>query len=102
MGSGKTSGQVAHASVAALEKTLKDHSEWVDEWKEQGSEKVVLKVQSKKELLELFVTLKKKFPVVLIKDAGRTQISPGEPTCVGVGPVAEQEIDKFTKELKLL
>lgn len=65
-------------------------------------EKIVLKVDSKKELLEWFERLKKKFPTVLIKDAGRTQIAPGEPTCIGVGPAPENEIDEHTKELKLL
>lgn len=102
MGVGKTAAQCAHASVAALEKTMNEHKDWVTEWKEKGQEKVVLKVGSKKELLELFEKLKKKFPTVLIKDAGRTQIAPGEPTCIGVGPVPENEIDEYTKELKLL
>ena len=102
MGVGKTAAQCAHASVAALEKTLNEHKDWVAEWKEQGQEKVVLKVETKEELLEWFEKLKKKFPAVLIKDAGRTQIGAGEPTCVGVGPVQENEIDGYTKELKLL
>ncbi len=102
MGAGKTAAQCAHAAVSAFEKTMQQHSEWVEEWKMQGQEKVVLKVESKKELLDWFEKLKKKFPTVLIKDAGRTQIAPGEPTCVGVGPVPENEIDTFTKELKLL
>ena len=102
MASGKISSQVAHASIDAYEKTKSSNPEWVEEWREQGQEKVVLKVQSKNELLELFQKLKQQFPAVLIKDAGRTQIAPGEPTCVGVGPVPEKEIDKYTKHLKLL
>ncbi len=102
MGIGKIAAQSAHASVGALEKTLQSHPEWVKEWKTQGQQKVVLKVQSKKELLEWFEILKKIFPTELIKDAGHTQISPNEPTCIGVGPAPEKELDKFTKELKLL
>lgn len=102
MGTGKIAAQSAHASVAALEKTQQEHPPWVEGWKEQGSQKVVLRVDSKKELLDWFEKLKKKFPTALIKDAGRTQIAPNEPTCVGVGPVPENEIDEFTKELKLL
>ncbi|MFH1586565.1 MAG: peptidyl-tRNA hydrolase Pth2 [Candidatus Diapherotrites archaeon] len=102
MSPGKTSAQVAHASVSALEKALKKEPGWVEEWRNSGQEKVVLKVSSKKELFEWFEKLKKLFPAALIKDAGRTQIAPGEATCVGVGPAPEPEIDKFTSELKLL
>ncbi len=102
MSPGKIAAQTAHASVSALEKTLKKEPKWVEEWKNSGQAKVVLKVSGKKELLEWFETLKKLFPAALIKDAGRTQIAPGEVTCVGVGPAPEIEIDKFTSELKLL
>ncbi|MEK6942273.1 MAG: peptidyl-tRNA hydrolase Pth2 [archaeon] len=102
MGTGKVAAQAAHASVAALEKTMNEHEDWVAEWKEQGQEKVVLKVGSKKELLEWFEKLKKRFPTALIKDAGRTQIAPNEPTCIGIGPAPENEIDEYTKGLKLL
>jgi PTH2 family peptidyl-tRNA hydrolase len=38
----------------------------------------------------------------LITDAGSTQIAPGTKTCLGVGPAEEKEIDKITKDLKLL
>ena len=102
MGRGKTAAQVAHAAVEAMEKISRDFPEWVEKWKEQGQEKVVLKVDSERELVLLFEQVKKKFPAALIKDAGRTQIAPGTITCFGVGPVPEQEIDEFTKDLKLV
>ncbi len=41
MGAGKVGSQSAHASVEALGKTLKEHPDWVKEWKGQGQEKVV-------------------------------------------------------------
>ena len=99
MGKGKIAAQVAHASVNALEKA---DSKTVEEWKNHGMKKIVLKVGSKQELLELFQKLKKLFPAALIKDAGLTQITPGEPTCVGIGPTSEIELDKFLGDLKLL
>lgn len=102
MGKGKIASQSSHASLAAYEKTLNKKPEYVEEWKEQGQAKIVLKVGSKKELLELFEKLKNLFPTALIKDAGKTQITPGEPTAIGIGPVPASEINKFTKELKLL
>lgn len=102
MGKGKIAGQSSHASLEAVEKTQKQEPNWFSEWKEKGQAKIVLKVADKKELLELFEKAKKKLPTALIKDAGRTQISPGEPTAVAIGPAPEHLIDEFTKHLKLL
>lgn len=99
MGKGKASVQVAHASVAVLEKVDKG---LVRQWKEEGMKKIVLKVSGKRELLELFETAKRSLPAALIKDAGLTQIELGEPTCVGIGPAKEEELDRITGSLKLL
>lgn len=102
MGKGKIAAQCSHAALEAVEKIKRENPEWVGEWKEEGQQKVVLKVQSKKELVELFEEVKRRFPAALIKDAGRTQVEEGEITCFAVGPVPEKEIDRYTKELKLL
>jgi PTH2 family peptidyl-tRNA hydrolase len=102
MGKGKLAAQSAHASLEAMEKTKRQEPDWVEEWRAEGQKKVVLKVGSKKELLELFEAAKKELPAALIKDAGLTQIEAGEPTCIGIGPAPEAEIDRFTSKLKLL
>ncbi len=102
MGKGKLSSQAAHASVEAMEKTKIKFLEWVEEWKQTGTQKVVLKIGSEKELLELFETVKKEIPTALIKDAGRTQIKAGSATCIGIGPAPENLVNKFTGKLKLL
>jgi len=102
MGKGKIAAQCSHASLSAYEKTQIKEPKWAGEWKEQGQAKIVVKVGSKEELLEWFEKLKNLFPCALIKDAGRTQIPSGETTCVGVGPAPENELNKFTKDLKLL
>jgi PTH2 family peptidyl-tRNA hydrolase len=99
MGKGKLAAQSAHASVEAMGKA---DNETVAAWKAQGMKKVVLKVQSEKELLELFMRAKRELPSALIKDAGLTQIESGTATAVGIGPAIENKIDKLTKELKLL
>ncbi len=99
MGQGKIAAQCAHASISAMEKTDK---KIVEEWKAQGMKKVVLKVSSERELLELFSRAKRELPCALIKDAGLTQIESGSITAIGIGPAEESKIDKFTKELKLL
>ncbi|MBI4053636.1 MAG: peptidyl-tRNA hydrolase [Candidatus Diapherotrites archaeon] len=102
LGVGKTCAQVAHASLEAVEKTSAKKPGWVEEWKASGQAKVVLKVGSRNELLELFESAKKLLPCALIKDAGRTQIEAGEATCIAIGPAPDSEIDRFTSSLKLL
>jgi len=99
MGKGKIAAQASHASVAVLEKVGKEVAQ---EWAGQGMKKVVLKVSGKKELLELFQKAKKDFPAALVKDAGLTQIKPGQATCIAIGPAEEKELDELTGGLKLL
>jgi len=99
MGRGKIAAQACHASVSALEKAnAATYAEWVF----SGMKKIVLKIESKKALLELFELAKKRFPASLVKDAGLTQVKPGEPTCIGIGPADENDIDRLTGSLRLL
>lgn len=99
---GKMVSQGSHASLEALEKMKRENHEWVEYWQQTGQAKVVLKVNSEKELLEIFEKIKKKFPAALIKDAGLTQTKQGTITCIAVGPAPEQDLDKITGHLKLL
>ena len=64
--------------------------------------KIVLKVTSTQELVELFEKVKKKLPCVLITDAGKTQIKAGSKTCFACGPIEESEGEKYFSHLKLL
>ncbi|MBN1159977.1 MAG: peptidyl-tRNA hydrolase [Candidatus Diapherotrites archaeon] len=102
MGKGKIAAQAGHAFVEAYKKTKMKNPDAVDIWEKTGGEKVVLKVSSESELIKYYDRLKRKFPTVLITDAGHTQIKSGTKTCIGVGPVKESEIDPITSELKLL
>lgn len=103
MGKGKIAAQVAHASLAAYKEALKKNADAVEEWESGGSEKVVLKVSTKQELFGLVKLAREKgIPCVLIVDAGKTQIKAGEPTCLGLGPWNEKELDEITGKLKLL
>jgi PTH2 family peptidyl-tRNA hydrolase len=97
---GKLAAQSAHASVEAVLKSDKDK---VKEWRMSGSEKIVVKVEDKKELYK-FLQLAKDagLATALITDAGRTVIAPGTETCLAIGPDDEKEIDKITGKLKLL
>ncbi|MBI4360458.1 peptidyl-tRNA hydrolase [Candidatus Micrarchaeota archaeon] len=100
MGKGKIAAQCAHGSISAY---LKADSESRAAWVNSGMEKVVLKVQSEKELATLFQKAKKAgLPAAIITDAGHTQIAPGTKTVVGIGPAEEDELDALTGDLKLL
>lgn len=98
MGKGKLAAQVAHASVAAAEK-----SRWKSEWLNESQKKTVLRCDSLQELLKLHDEAKLAgLPVSLITDAGHTQLPEGTVTCVGIGPAPDEKIDKITGKLKLL
>jgi len=99
---GKIAAQVAHASISAYLKTEKKHPEYVSSWLEYGQKKIVLKIDTKQELLELFETIKNRITCALIKDAAHTQLKKPDITCLGIGPIPETEIDKFTSKYKLL
>jgi PTH2 family peptidyl-tRNA hydrolase len=103
MGKGKIAAQAAHASIAAFLKS--QERKWgneYQEWLNEGMQKIVVKVDSEKELLHLFEQVKNKFPTALITDAGHTQVSPNTKTCIGIGPSNENDLKKYTGHLKLL
>lgn len=101
LGRGKMAAHVAHASLSAYKKVERGHPDFARAWEESGQKKVVVKVGSEGELLELFERVKREVPCELIRDAGLTQIEPGTLTALGIGPWKDAEIDKFTKDLKL-
>jgi peptidyl-tRNA hydrolase, PTH2 family len=103
MGKGKLAAQVAHASLAGVEESMRAHRAWYDEWKGQGQAKVVLKGGSESELRELMKKARTLgLPSAIIEDAGLTQLEPGTVTCLAVGPGPSALIDKVTGQLKLL
>jgi len=98
MKKGKIAAQAAHAAVASADKSP-DKGKWFAE----GQKKVVLKVESEGQLLQVLQDARMEgLPSALIQDAGHTQIPAGTKTCVGIGPAAEDDIDRVTSRLKLL
>ena len=102
MGKGKMCAQAAHASIEAFLKARQKDSFEADHWLRGGMPKIVVKANSEKEIIELFEAAKKTVPAALIKDAGMTQVSPGSITALGLGPAPETDLNKYTKNLKLL
>jgi len=100
MSAGKKCVQCAHASIGSYNKTRKSI---IKKWESKGQKKVVLEVNSKKELLELFKRVKKeKIPCFLVEDAGLTELKPGTMTALGIGPDDEKKLDKITGSLRLV
>jgi len=97
---GKQISQGCHASILAYLKAKEiNRKKWIN----QGMKKIVLKVLSKKELIELYkIAKKEKIPCELIIDKGLTQVKSGTITALGLGPDDDRKIDKITGKLKLL
>ncbi len=103
MGTGKIAAQVGHAAVSGAEKSRKLNKTWLRNWFNEGQPKIVVKVNSLQELLEVHGDAEKlMIPLVIIQDRGLTQIETGTVTCIGIGPAPSTIIDKVTSELKLL
>ncbi|MFB6120385.1 MAG: peptidyl-tRNA hydrolase Pth2 [Halobacteriaceae archaeon] len=99
MGEGKLAAQVAHASLSAVE----DASDRTKrEWQGEGQKKVVLKVNGEDALFELADTARREgLPHAVVRDAGHTQLDPGTPTTLAVGPGEDDVIDRVTGDLPL-
>lgn len=99
MGQGKLAAQVAHASLNAYE-FADDRA--VRQWKQEGQTKVVVKVNSERELYAVAEEAKQRgLPTGLVEDAGRTQLESGTPTAVAIGPAPDADVDEITGDLSL-
>src|SRR3989344_7057009 len=95
---GKMAAQVAHAS---LDSALRSEKKLVEQWRQSGAKKVVLKANDEKELFKYKqIAEDAGLKTALIKDAGHTVVEPGTITCLGIGPDSEEKIDEITGKLK--
>ncbi|WP_440059031.1 peptidyl-tRNA hydrolase Pth2 [Thermogladius sp. 4427co] len=103
MSKGKIAVQVAHASVIAAFEAFRNRKEWFDKWWDSGQKKIVVKVGSERELLDLYEKARSmELPASIVRDAGLTEVPPGTLTAVAIGPAPSDLIDKLTGGLKLL
>jgi peptidyl-tRNA hydrolase len=108
MGKGKIAVHVGHATQYIIEECVQRKHVTYTTWKRfHNSQKVVLKVNSEKDLVELhskLVELSRKlhFPVKIVKDDQATQSSDNMTIVVGFGPIRRDEADGVIGGLKLL
>ena len=103
MGKGKIAVQVGHAAITVAEETRRIRPEWWREWFHEGQAKVVVKVNSESDLVDIKRSAEELgLASAIIHDSGLTQVEPGTPTCVGIGPAPAELVDKITGELPLL
>lgn len=100
---GKLAAQVAHAAVECALRAQEEDLRAFKKWLGEGQKKVVVRVESEKELYPLREAAEGLGLVTaLIVDAGHTEIPPGTVTCLGVGPGPEEKVDKVTGHLPLI
>ncbi|MHA2060345.1 MAG: peptidyl-tRNA hydrolase Pth2 [Candidatus Ranarchaeia archaeon] len=100
---GKFACQVAHAAVSAADVARKIKRRWWKKWMYEGQKKVIVRVETLSEMLELENKAKENnVPTALITDAGKTEIAPGTVTVLGIGPAPANIINLISGELKLV
>lgn len=103
---GKFGAQCAHASVATVtdDNLTRAQERVLVEWLRTGAKKVVVRVESEEELLDVYRKAKEAGLICsLIRDVGHTEFH-GIPTttCCAVGPGEEEDVDRITGHLKLM
>ncbi|HOK58636.1 MAG TPA: peptidyl-tRNA hydrolase Pth2 [Methanothrix sp.] len=100
LSTGKLAVQVAHASIMAMELTRKDI---VEQWKEEGMRKIVLRGGDEEHLFRLKSEAESLgIPAAIVRDAGLTEVPPGTVTALGLGPAPDEIMDRVTGRLSLL
>ncbi|KAK6631884.1 hypothetical protein RUM44_006914 [Polyplax serrata] len=101
----KLAAQCSHAAVECFRQGMKKSPEITNAWVLGGEPKIVLRSDSPGEdnLKKLAQSASKVGLVAaIIRDAGRTELSRGTVTVLGIGPGSVSKIDEVTSHLRLL
>jgi peptidyl-tRNA hydrolase, PTH2 family len=103
---GKMHVQAAHASIMSYLRACGSREsmmvtyDWLQKYNQT---KICLGVESEEELLSIYTkALQAGLPCALVTDSAKTEFEIPTNTALGIGPANADEIDKLTKELKLL
>lgn len=100
---GKMAAQAAHAAVSCSFASKKKNPLVFEKWYAEGQRKIVVKVDTLRELYELKASAESMGVVSsTVIDAGLTEVPPGTVTCIGFGPGSNEVLDKLTGHLKLM
>jgi len=100
MSAGKLAAQVAHASLKSYFAT--ENTPQCNNWLENSYTKVVLYVKSEEALSKLYNKCQEKdIPCSLIMDEGRTELDGPTFTCLGIGPLWEEDFEGITNKLRV-
>ncbi|KAF8488172.1 peptidyl-tRNA hydrolase [Gautieria morchelliformis] len=103
MSTGKIAAQCSHATLACYKALCRANPSLLSHWKKMGQTKIALRCEDEEELLLLQAQAQSlNLCAQTIQDAGRTQISAGSRTVLGVGPGPVHLINQVTGHLKLL
>lgn len=114
MRKGKLAAQVAHASMKIFfdrtadvdggrDYRISNVTEEMEEWIEGSFTKIVVGINSEKELMDLYIEAQLVgLPHALIQDAGKTEFKEPTYTCIAIGPAESEKIDRITGNLELL
>jgi len=101
MSPGKLAAQVAHASVGTILHPENNQAK-IMSWFHEGFRKIVLKVESEKEILDLRDKCEVEgISYFVVTDFGITELNQNTITCIGIGPDLNKVIDKITGRIKL-
>jgi len=98
------SGHAAERTIGLLNSRLAGTSPWQNSWKNEWDQhdypKIVLAVDSEKELLKRHEALVKDgYTCFLVRDVGRNEIAPS-PTALGLEPMPRHVAKPFVKRLQ--
>lgn len=97
---GKLCSQVCHASICSYKLSSSTN---ISKWEILGCAKIILKVKSKQDLLDLQGMINGiEIKTYLVADAGKTIIPSGTITCMGVEISDNEKLDNILDKLKLL
>jgi PTH2 family peptidyl-tRNA hydrolase len=97
MSKGKIAAQVGHAVLGAYKIARRACPEYVKAWEFRAQAKITLKVDDEATMDAVAAAARAAgLPLVIIEDAGRTEVEPGTRTVLGIGPAPRGDIDAIT------